>query len=94
MAKSTTPTRHNTTANAEEARNAAFLGEADSDDGFEADVEIHPEAHKHNLSDVSVSGLHGQTGEGDEPIEKEWKAQEALDARKSAFLGEADSDDA
>lgn len=47
----------------DENRNAAFLGEADSDDGFEAEVDAHPEAHRHQFSDVSASGMHGQSGE-------------------------------
>jgi hypothetical protein len=94
MAKSASPTGNDTTADADGNKNAAFLGEADSDDGFEADVEINPDAHDHKLSDVSASGMHGQSGESDEPIERERKAQEALDAGQSAFLGEADSDDA
>ena len=71
-----------------------FLGEADSDDGFEADVEVNPEAHRHKFNDVNASGLHGQAGEGDEPIEWERKPHEAVDASQSAYLGEADSDDA
>lgn len=69
-------------------------GEADSDDGFEAGVETHPAAYRHQLSDVTASGLHGQAGEGDEPIERERRPQEALDTTHSAYLGEADSDDA
>lgn len=70
------------------------MGEADSDDGFEADVEINPEAHRHKFDDVNASGLHGQAGEGDEPIERERQPVEAMDASQSAYLGEADSDDA
>jgi len=49
-----------------DANQSAFLGEADSDDGFEADIEIHPEKHRHEIEDASVSGLHGQAGEGDQ----------------------------
>jgi hypothetical protein len=71
-----------------------FLGEADSDDAFEADIEVNPEAHRHKFDDVNASGLHGQAGEGDEPIERERKPQEAIDATHSAYLGEADSYDA
>ena len=82
------------TSTVEAGRNSAFLGEADSDDHFEADVEINPETHRHRLEDVSASGIHGQAGEGDEPIESERRAQEPLDASQSAFLGESDSDDA
>lgn len=70
-------------------RNLIRVGEADSDDGFEADVEVNPNAHRHDLSDVTASGLHGQSGEADEPIERERKPQEAIDAEQSAFLGEA-----
>ena len=72
-------------------RHAAFLGEADSDDGFEAHVEAYPEAHRHNLADVNTSGLHGQAGEGDEPIEREKTPHEPLHESHSAYLGEADS---
>ncbi|EXJ65892.1 uncharacterized protein A1O5_10868 [Cladophialophora psammophila CBS 110553] len=46
--------------------NAAFLGEADSDDAREADFDIHPERHRHNIEDTSTSGLHGQQGEQDQ----------------------------
>lgn len=64
MKASASPTGNNTTAAAQpdENRNAAFLGEADSDDGFEADVEARPEAHRHKFDDVAASGLHGQSG--------------------------------
>ena len=71
-----------------------MYSQRDRDDGFEADVEINPEAHRHKFHDVNASGLHGQAGEGDEPIERERKPQEALDASQSAYLGEADGDDA
>ena len=49
-----------------DASQAAYLGEADSDDGFEADVEINPDKHRHKIEDASSSGLHGQSGEGDQ----------------------------
>lgn len=67
MKASASPTGKNTSAAAatgpeDENKNAAFLGEADSDDGFEADVEANPEAHRHRLEDVTASGLHGQSG--------------------------------
>ena len=94
MAKSTAPSGNNAAFDVEEPNNAAYLGEADSDDHFEADIEINPEAHRHKIDDVSFSGLHGQSGEGDEPIERERKPQEAIDAAQAAYLGEADSDDA
>lgn len=45
----------------DENRNAAFLGEADSDDCIEADVESHPEAHRHELDNVAANALHGQS---------------------------------
>lgn len=64
MKASASPTGNNTAASAhDENRNAAFLGEADSDDGFEADMAVHPEAHRHELNDMAASGLHGQSGE-------------------------------
>lgn len=52
-------------AQSDENRNAAFLGEADSDDGFEADVETYPDAHRHNFDDVTASGMHGQSGKSE-----------------------------
>lgn len=69
MKASASPADNKTTTTAakagqeDENRNAAFLGEADSDDGFEADIDAHPEAHRHQFSDVSASGMHGQSGE-------------------------------
>lgn len=54
----------------DETKNSAFLGEADSDDGFEAHVEAYPEAHRHIIEDASVSGMHGESGEGDGPFER------------------------
>ena len=53
-----------------DASQSAYLGEADSDDGFESDVELNPEKYRHKIEDAGASGLHGQSGEGDEPIEK------------------------
>lgn len=46
----------------DENKNAAFLGEADSDDGFEADVAAYPDAHRHRLESVEASGMHGESG--------------------------------
>ena len=60
MANSTTPTGEDSN----DAKHAAFLGEADSDDGFEADIEINPEAHRHKFDDVNASGLHGTSTDG------------------------------
>ena len=94
MARSSTPTGYDTAVKPDDSKNASFLGEADSDDSFEADVEINPEAYRHKLDDVNASGLHGQAGEGDEPIERERKPHEPVDASQAAYLGEADSDDA
>ena len=54
-----------------EVKYAAFLGEADSDDGHETNVNLFPEQYEHKLEDVGASGLHGSPGEGDEPIERE-----------------------
>jgi len=53
-----------------DANNSAFLGEADSDDGFESRRAAHPEEGDHHIEDASASGLHGQSGEGDAPIEE------------------------
>lgn len=99
----------------DENRNAAFLGEADSDDGFEADVEAYPDAHRHRLESVEASGMHGQSGtwpslprtsnqltdrakpcypgESD-AVYAPPRPQVALDGSNSAYLGEADSNDA
>ena len=49
-----------------DASQSAYLGEADSDDGFESDVEVNPEKHRHKLEDVQGSGKHGEPGEGDQ----------------------------
>ncbi|KIX08803.1 uncharacterized protein Z518_03460 [Rhinocladiella mackenziei CBS 650.93] len=49
-----------------DAHNAAFLGEADSDDGFEADIEVHPEKHRHTIEDTRTSGFHGESGQHDQ----------------------------
>ena len=49
-----------------DATQSAYLGEADSDDNFEADMEINPEKYRHQIEDASISGLHGQSGEGDQ----------------------------
>jgi len=53
-----------------DANNSAYLGEADSDDGFEGRRVAHPEEGEHHIEDASTSGLHGQSGEGDGPIEE------------------------
>lgn len=57
---------HGEKLEAMDASQAAYLGEADSDDGFEADMEINPDKHRHRIEDASVSGEHGQPGEGDQ----------------------------
>lgn len=54
-----------------DATQSAFLGEADSDDGFEGRRAAHPEEGDHGIEDASFSGDHGQSGEGDLPIEQE-----------------------
>lgn len=97
MRRSAAPSGDNASAVTEgEGKHAAFLGEADSDDAFEKDFDINPEAHRHHFSNVNASGIHGQAGEGDEPIERERTPVEhrISDSRRAAYLGEADSDDA
>ena len=59
---------HGQSLEAVDASQSAYLGEADSDDGFESDVEINPEKYRHRIEDASISGLHGQSGEGDGPL--------------------------
>jgi len=78
-----------------DARHAAFLGEADSNDGHE----IHQHAYGAPL--VALDARHAAflgEADSDDGFEArkvaEGERQEALDARHAAFLGEADSDDA
>lgn len=54
----------------DDATNAAYLGEADSDDAHEADREVNPEKYRHRIDDPYVSGVHGESGEGDLPMER------------------------
>lgn len=53
-----------------DASSSAYLGEADSDDGFEGRRAAYPEEGDHGITDASVSGDHGQSGEGDGEIEQ------------------------
>lgn len=45
-------------------------GEADSDDADMADREANPEKYRHKIDDPSLSGSHGEAGEGDAHIEQ------------------------
>jgi hypothetical protein len=36
----------------------------------ESDREVNPEKYRHNIDDASPSGTHGESGEDDQPIEK------------------------
>lgn len=67
--------------------------ETSSDNGFEAHQETYPEHHRHHLSNVDASGIHGQAGEGDEHFES---ARHHIEHRihetsQAAYLGESDS---
>jgi hypothetical protein len=77
-----------------DAKHAAFLGEADSNDGFEAAYEINPP--KLESLDAANSAFLGEA-DSDDGFEAHRTINpptvEALDATASAFLGEADSDD-
>ena len=80
-----------------DARHAAFLGEADSDDGFETHREAHgPPSEALDAANAAFLGeadsdvgfearRHAHPEEGDHRLD---------DASNAAFLGEADSDDA
>lgn len=78
----------------EDTKHAAFLGEADSDDAFNASHIINPPQHE--ALDGTNSAFLGEA-DSDDGYEAHShinpKPQEALDGTNSAFLGEADSND-
>ena len=90
MAQSTSPSGQS----ADEGRNAAYLGEADSDDGFEAWKSAHgkpPES-----VDAANAAYLGEADSDDGfEVHKDIHGQkiDPIDASQAAFLGEADSDD-
>jgi hypothetical protein len=77
-----------------DTKNAAFLGEADSDDGFEAHNEINPRVVE--SLDAANSAYLGEADSDDGFVahrDANPPVVEGLDASASAYLGEADSDD-
>ena len=78
-----------------DTRHAAFMGEADSNDGFEANYVVNPPTLE--SLDASASAFLGES-DSDDHFEGERVVrppkEEALDASAAAFLGEADSNDA
>ena len=77
-----------------DTKNAAYLGEADSDDAFEASQEINPS--RLEALDATNAAFLGEA-DSDDAFESHRDAHgsvEAVDSSKSAYLGEADSDDA
>jgi len=83
------------TADDDAVRHAAFLGEADSNDGHEAYREAH--GVREPALDATLAAFLGEA-DSDDAFEarkiEEGDRHEALDAKHAAFLGEADSDDA
>jgi len=79
----------------DEHKHAAFLGEADSNDGHDAFREAH--AKRHEAMDGTNSAYlgEGDSNDGDEILrDMDGRVLPSLDAKRAAFLGEADSDDA
>lgn len=78
----------------DDAKNAAFLGEADSNDGHDLYRDIHGAPHP--ALDPSHASFLGEA-DSDDGFEarkiEEGEIHEPLDTRYAAFLGEADSDD-
>lgn len=81
-------------AHEEDHKHAAYLGEADSDDGFETWKDTHGKDHE--SMDGSNAAFLGEA-DSDDGFEshKDVHGQkvESVDASQSAFLGEGDSDD-
>src|SRR5579871_4870115 len=78
----------------DEMKHAAYLGEADSNDGHDAFLEAY--AKRHEAMDGSNSAYLGEADSDDNyQIQKDIEGEklEPLDAKNAAFLGEADSDD-
>ena len=76
-----------------DTKHAAFLGEADSNDAFEANQEINPS--RQEALDATHAAFLGEA-DSDDGFESHREAHgrvEAVDASESAFLGEADGDD-
>ena len=76
-----------------DTKHAAFLGEADSNDAFEANQEINPS--RQEALDPTHAAFLGEA-DSDDGFESHREAHgrlEAVDASESAYLGEADRDD-
>lgn len=76
-----------------DAKHAAFLGEADSNDAFEATAEINPSLQE--ALDATNAAYLGEA-DSDDGFESHQAAHgrvEAIDSSESAYLGEADRDD-
>jgi hypothetical protein len=76
-----------------DTKHAAFLGEADSNDAFEANQEINPSQQE--ALDPTHAAFLGEA-DSDDGFESHRDAHgriEAVDASQSAYLGEADGDD-
>ena len=79
----------------DEMKHAAFLGEADSNDGHETFRDAY--AKRHEAMDGSNSAYLGEGDSNDAyEIQRdiEGRKLDPIDAKNAAFLGEADSDDA
>jgi len=76
-----------------DTKHAAFLGEADSNDAFEANQEINPS--RQEALDATNAAYLGEADSDDGfEIHREVHGRiEAVDASESAYLGEADRDD-
>lgn len=44
-----------------------------SDDAHELDRVVNPEQYRHRIDDPRSSAMHGESGEGDEPFERDRK---------------------
>merc|ERR1712230_343658 len=81
----------------EEAKYAAFLGEADSDDGFEVGKLERGDTQELVDPVIALNAAFLGEADSDDGFEaqraEEGDRHEAMDATNAAFLGEADSDD-
>jgi len=76
-----------------DAKHAAFLGEADSNDAFEATQEINP-SRQEALDPTHAAYLgEADSNDGFESHRDAYGRVEPVDSSESAYLGEADRDD-
>lgn len=95
MAQSTSPSGQNQNDTGIGAEHAAFLGEADSNDGHETFRDNY--AAPHEAVDSTNAAFLGEADSNDSfEVQKNMEGQPlpTLDAKNAAYLGEADSDDA